>query len=86
MYYLTINNDGDFVVQKRSEIERKGENPYSTVLTPKSIDEVYAYFAKEVERLNIDPADLRIMSSSSIDFPDEYTSKQHVLDICGALS
>lgn len=85
MYYLSINNEGDFIVQKRSEIVRKGENPYRTVLTPKNVDEVYAYFAKEVERLNIDPADLTIMSSSSVDFPEESTSKSEVIAICEAL-
>lgn len=86
MYYLSINDAGDFIIEKRSEIIRKGENPYRKVLTPSTVEEVFAYFAKECERRNIDASELTIMSSSSIDFPEESTNKQNVIDICEALA
>lgn len=86
MYYLTINHEGDFVIQRRSKVVRKGENPYVTACTPKTVEEVYAFFADEVVRLNCDVTDFTIMSSSSIDFPADSTDKQYVLDICAALA
>jgi hypothetical protein len=50
-----------------------------------TVDEYNVYFQTQAAYTGIAIEDLRIMASSSLDFPDEYTSDAKVIALCDAI-
>jgi hypothetical protein len=74
MFFLTIE-DGNVVVKMKGK----------TLETFKTLDDYKAFFTKVCEENDLRPEDLVVMSSSSLDFPEEETEDPAVIELCNQI-
>ena len=76
-YFLSIKND-------RVEIVQSHRDAFPYIV--KSVADFNDYFAQEAKRLGFPSSLLDVRKSSSIDFPEEFTSNPETIELAKALA
>jgi hypothetical protein len=80
-FFLTVNDAGLLEVQwgKRNS---RGNFVFTETVDLAGWD---AFWTARADELDLDQDDLRLMCSSSLDFPEDYTDNPDTLTLCRAL-
>jgi hypothetical protein len=75
-YYLTCKDDG-------VEIQAKiGPADFVVVALVTTANAYVEFFEAEMKRFGLSEDDLLIQGSSSMDFPEEYTDRKDIIELC----
>mgnify|MGYP001819317934 CR=1 FL=1 len=80
-YYLTCADDGVQILSKCGP----GAGDYVVVALVTTANAYVEFFEADMKRFGLEEDDIRIQCSSSMDFPEEYTDRKDIRDLCDAI-